>query len=133
MVADVGGLVGRAVQQNAQLKRSRAQRTQPQVDQRFLTALGDLGAEPLPEEVIERRETGDLVRMALAQLPGHYRQALTQHYCDQTPLKEMARREQSTVGAIKSLLHRARQAFQSAVHAIVEVAGEGHPAREAIR
>ena len=106
---------------------------QEQVDQRVLKVLGDLDAEPLPEEILEREETRDLVRTVLSRLPGRYRLALTRRYCDRTPLKEMARREGTSEGAVKSLLHRARQAFQAAFRSIAKACGEQRPAGEAIR
>jgi len=66
----------------------------------------------LPEEIMEREETGELVRMTLANIPGNYKQVLKEHYYYQKALKEIAKSREISEGAVKVMLHRARDAFR---------------------
>jgi RNA polymerase sigma-70 factor (ECF subfamily) len=99
-----------------------------QVDQRLISAFSALAEEPLPDEVLQRQETAELVRMALSNLPCRYQRALEQRYYQQHSLKEIAATEGLTEGAVKSLLHRARAAFQAAFTTIAETISESHSA-----
>jgi RNA polymerase sigma factor (sigma-70 family) len=72
---------------------------------------------PLPDEVLMRDETAERVHAALAGLSPPHQRVLEQYYVLQRPLKEIARAETMTVGAVKSLLHRARLALKSAIEA----------------
>jgi RNA polymerase sigma-70 factor (ECF subfamily) len=90
------------------------------INARLLTAYRQLESTPLPDEIVERQETAELVQMALANLPDNYRQALTQHYYEQRSLQEIASSRGTTEGAIKSLLHRARLAFRAAFGTIAD-------------
>ena len=76
-----------------------------------------LDAGPLPEEVLGRAETADRVHDALARLPPAHQHLLDSHYVLRQPLKEIAAREDTTVSAVKSRLHRARLAFKAAFEA----------------
>lgn len=100
-----------------------------EIDARLLRAYRRLDSDPLPDEIIERRETAELVRMALSNLPERYREALTRHYCEKESLAEIARAGSTTEGAVKSLLHRARLAFKAAFETMAESLGEAPPAR----
>jgi len=77
----------------------------------------DLDAGPLPEELLTRAETVDRVHAALSALPPHHQRILESHYFLEQPLKQIAGAEGTTVGAVKSLLHRARLAFKDAFDA----------------
>jgi RNA polymerase sigma-70 factor (ECF subfamily) len=88
------------------------------IDRKLLAAYGELASSPLPDEVLEKEETAELVQMALSNLPGNYRRALQEHYCRQRSLHEIARGLGVTEGAVKSLLHRARLAFKAAFETI---------------
>jgi len=94
-------------------------------DRRLVKALSELGAAPLPDELLEKEETADLVRMALSNLPARYRTALHEHYFEERSVHEMAAREGTTEGAVKALLHRARLAFRAAFEAIAAALHEG--------
>jgi RNA polymerase sigma-70 factor (ECF subfamily) len=100
-----------------------------EIDRRLLQAYRNLATAPLPDEVLERRETVELVQMALSNLPDNYRWALKQHYCEQRSLAEIARSRESTEGAVKSLLHRARLAFRAAFQTIADSLEEPTPTR----
>ncbi len=68
----------------------------------------------LPSDLLERSERAELVQITLANLPESYRRALVDHYVEQRSLAEIAEREGTTAGAVKSLLFRARGAFRAA-------------------
>lgn len=61
----------------------------------------------------ERRETADLVRGVLADLPAEYAALLTGKYLDQHSLEQLAAQEGASVEATKSKLARARREFRS--------------------
>ena len=88
------------------------------VDHKLTRAITDLDSNILPEELLERKETADLVRMALTNLPLRYQMALQRRYFEDLSLHEMAALEKSSEGAMKVLLHRARQAFLTSFETI---------------
>jgi RNA polymerase sigma-70 factor (ECF subfamily) len=69
---------------------------------------------PLPDELLMRGETVERVHTALASLSPPHQRVLERYYVLRQPLKQIARAEATTVGAVKSLLHRARLAFKTA-------------------
>jgi RNA polymerase sigma factor (sigma-70 family) len=69
---------------------------------------------PLPDELLMRDETAERVHAALSSLAPAHQRVLEHYYVLQQPLKQIARAETTTVGAVKSLLHRARLAFKAA-------------------
>ena len=72
---------------------------------------------PLPDELLMRDETLDRVHAALASLSPPHQRVLEHYYILQHPLEKIARDETTTVGAVKSALHRARLAFRTAFEA----------------
>jgi RNA polymerase sigma-70 factor (ECF subfamily) len=80
---------------------------EPQID----AILADVAREPLPEEVLDRQETRDLVGAALSSLPGEYRQALLSKYVEGRSVEELAASSGATFKAAESRLQRARVAF----------------------
>jgi RNA polymerase sigma-70 factor (ECF subfamily) len=95
------------------------------IDARLEPSVLGVANEELPPEVLERRERAELVQMTLANLPERYRRALVEHYVDQRSLAEMASRGETTAGAVKSLLFRARAAFRAAFVVISGELGRG--------
>jgi len=73
-----------------------------------------IATEPLPDEIIEQKETAELVQVTLANIPPNYREVLTEYYYEKKALKEIAGTENVSEGAVKALLYRARQAFREA-------------------
>ena len=67
--------------------------------------------EPLPESVLEREETKELVGATLSSLPPDYRDALVQKYVEELSTVEIAARPGRGEKAAESTLHRARAAF----------------------
>lgn len=84
------------------------------IDSGLLTAFEQIATEPLPDEVIERAETAQLVQMTLANIPANYKHVLKQYYYQLKPPKEIAVSVGISEGAIKTMLYRARQAFKAA-------------------
>lgn len=84
------------------------------IDNGLLVAFEQIATEPLPDEVIERAETAQLVQMTLANIPANYKHVLKQYYYQLKPPKEIALAVGVSEGAIKTMLYRARQAFKAA-------------------
>jgi RNA polymerase sigma-70 factor (ECF subfamily) len=84
------------------------------VDSGLLGAFEHIATEPLPDEVIEKAETAQLVQMTLANIPANYKHVLKQYYYQLKPPKEIAASVGISEGAIKTMLYRARQAFKTA-------------------
>ena len=70
---------------------------------------------PLPEELIEREETKELVRKALASLPSHYQQVLTLKYLQDMSAKEIGEVMYKSTRSVESLLDRARLALRDRI------------------
>jgi RNA polymerase sigma-70 factor (ECF subfamily) len=76
--------------------------------------------EPPPASLLATAEMATLVQATLADLPADYGTLLAARYLDDTPVEELAEREQSTVVALRSKLARARRAFRDAFQKIVK-------------
>ena len=70
-----------------------------------------IASEPLPEWVLEERETRELVGATLSSLPLDYRQALLEKYVEGRSTAEVAALSGRSVKAAESLLTRSRLAF----------------------
>lgn len=101
-----------------------------QLDRRTAAALGDLEAAPLPDEIVEREETAEMVRSALSTLSARYQRALRQRYFSQLSVREMAEHEKLSEGAVRVLLHRARRAFQEAFEGLAAEVANPESRRE---
>lgn len=88
------------------------------VDNRLIRAVTDLDSNIIPDELLQQKQTAELVRIAITNLPVRYQMALQRRYVEDLSLHEMAVLEKSSEGAIKTLLHRARQAFRDAFETI---------------
>jgi RNA polymerase sigma-70 factor (ECF subfamily) len=75
--------------------------------------------EPPPAAVVATAEMATLVRAALADMPLDYGTLLAARYLDETPVEELADREQCSETALRSKLARARRAFREAFSKIV--------------
>lgn len=82
-----------------------------EVDQDIHAILAEVASEPLPEWVLERQETAELVGATLSSLPPEYRRALVAKYVDGLSVAEIAAQTGKGVKAAESTLHRARLAF----------------------
>lgn len=63
---------------------------------------------PLPDELLEREETADMVRLALSRLESKEQAVLEAKYIQEFPAEEIARQMGTTGKAVHSLLYRAR-------------------------
>lgn len=81
------------------------------VDPEIDAILEAVDSEPLPDWVLEREETRELVGATLSSLPPDYREALVHKYLDGLSVGEMAARRGKGTKATESTLHRARLAF----------------------
>jgi RNA polymerase sigma-70 factor (ECF subfamily) len=82
-------------------------------------ALDALAAsEELPEGELLRKELGDLVRVALDNLPARYAAVLEWKYIEGESVREIAQRLELGQKAVESLLTRARGAFREAFAAL---------------
>lgn len=104
-----------------------------ETDERLLFAYRQLATLPLPDDVLQHKETRELVQLTLASIPGNYQQVLTQHYFEQRPLKDIAAFHGSSEGAVKSLLHRARLAFKTAFMTFAGDPCADSPLREGVQ
>lgn len=86
--------------------RKRAGRPSPNGDiSKYLEAID---TEPLPDEVLERKETAAIVRSALSRLEAKEQIVLKAKYLDGLPARDIAQQMDVTEKAVHSLLHRAR-------------------------
>ncbi len=69
---------------------------------------------PLPEDVLDRKETRISVQDALTELPLRYQQALMMKYVEGLKTAKIAARQGTTEKAAESVLSRARDAFRRA-------------------
>jgi len=70
------------------------------------------GRDTAPPVALAAAEQAEAVRDVLAELPKDYRSLLVAKYCDNASVETIARAEDSSAGAIRSKLARARRAFR---------------------
>jgi len=87
----------------------------PSVNGDIARYLDQIDSKPLPNEVLERQETVDLVRGALTRLPEKERDVLTYKYLEDLPARTIARRLGLTEKAVHNLLYRARISLRNAL------------------
>ncbi|MCW9054858.1 MAG: RNA polymerase sigma factor [Candidatus Pacebacteria bacterium] len=64
----------------------------------------------------EKLELSDYIVSVLEQMPEHLARILTRHFIDGRPHKEIAEEEGISVGAVKTRVHRAKEAFRKHVN-----------------
>ncbi len=82
-----------------------------EADDEIDAILAQVAREPLPDWVLERQETRDLVGATLSSLTPEYRDALVAKYVDGLSVAEIAERDGRGLKATESRLQRARVAF----------------------
>lgn len=85
-----------------------------------------------PEQALLRKETGELVHIALDAMPPHYSRVLEWKYLDRLSVKEIANRLRVRPKAAESLLTRARNSFRQGYGRVVAEADRS-PARSRAR
>lgn len=110
-----GWLVGIAKNKIREARRKRApmplEDALAESDADIDSILADVAREPLPDHVLERRETSELVGAALSSLPADYQRALLDKYVEGRSTAEIARATGRSEKAAESLLTRSRTAF----------------------
>jgi RNA polymerase sigma-70 factor (ECF subfamily) len=79
----------------------------PEIDR----ILAEVAREPLPDHVLERKETRELVGATLSSLPSEYARALVEKYVEGLSVSQIAKSRGKGEKAVESLLTRARTAF----------------------
>jgi RNA polymerase sigma-70 factor (ECF subfamily) len=69
---------------------------------------------PLPEEILARQETRQLVQEAMMELPSRHREALALKYLESRRVSEIAGLLGQSEKTVESLLTRSREAFRQA-------------------
>ena len=90
----------------------RRRATRPSVDGDISTYIEAIDTELLPDEVLERRETAEMVRTALDGLETKERQVLEAKYIEGLSAKVIAGQIGISEKAVHSLLYRARQTLR---------------------
>ena len=80
--------------------------------------------EPLPDWVVEEKETAELVGATLSSLPPDYRDALVSKYVDGMSVAQMGVTQGTSEKAMESKLHRARLAFSRVFQVLAGARGE---------
>jgi RNA polymerase sigma-70 factor (ECF subfamily) len=88
------------------------------MDNELLTVYAKLDGQDLPEELLGRAETREMVNAAMSQLPPRYGQALEAKYLHGRSVREIAAGWRTSEKAVESLLGRAREAFRRAFLAL---------------
>ena len=75
----------------------------------------------IPDEVLQSKETAELVKITLAEIPANHGEILKHRYYNGQSIRQIAAFCQITENAAKVLLHRARKSFEKA---FIKLAGE---------
>ncbi len=86
----------------------RRRASRPTVDGDISSYVETIDSEPLPDEVLERKETAAVVRAALAGLASKEQEVLRAKYIEGLSARDIGRRLGVTEKAVHSLLYRAR-------------------------
>ena len=95
-----------------------------EADEEIDAILAQIAHEPLPEWVLEREETRELVGATLSSLPPAYRKVLVDKYVEDRSVAQIAAGESLSAKAAESRLHRARLAFVRVFELLARRRGE---------
>ena len=82
------------------------------IDDHLSAVFEELDSNLIPDSILERKETQELVAVTLANLPEHYKEVLTMKYLQEHSLAHIADVRNVSVDSVKSMLRRARIAFK---------------------
>ena len=102
----------------------RKRQSRPSVDGDITTYLEAIDSEMLPDEILERQETAQLVRDALAKLPDKEQAVLKGKYIEGLSARQIATRVESTEKAVHSLLYRARMNLREEIERLAPLIKE---------
>ncbi len=97
------------------------------MDRELLDFYQAMDSQPLPDELLERAETRELVNAAMSQLPPHYGAALEAKYVLGRSVRDIAESLGLTEKAVESQLARAREAFRATFTALARNLGLDEP------
>jgi RNA polymerase sigma-70 factor (ECF subfamily) len=80
----------------------------PSVDGDITAYIEAIDTNPLPDEVLEKKDTAQLVRKAMDRLETKHRDVLRFMYIEDLPARDIAEKMDMTEKAVHSLLYRAR-------------------------
>jgi RNA polymerase sigma factor (sigma-70 family) len=90
----------------------RRRATRPSINGDISTYLKVMDKSELPDEILEKKETSQLVRQAMGRLDGKQQEVLTKKYIDNLSARQIAEDMGLTEKAVHSLLYRARKSFE---------------------
>ncbi len=82
------------------------------IDAELSAVYARLESQELPDEVLQRQETREMVNVTMSQLPAHYREALEAKYVRGLSVRDIAAALATTEKTVESQLTRAREAFR---------------------
>ena len=112
-------MIGIAKKNLALEMRQRAKR--PKLNTDISRYFEQLDSEPLPDELLEKKETAEIVRMAMENLRDSERQVLKAKYIEDISARMIAERMDITEKAVHSLLYRARNSLREGIKNIRDV------------
>lgn len=116
-------LIGIAANNLAAELRRRA--NQPKAVSDLADYIETIDTEPLPDEILEKDETAQLVRAAMDQLQAKHQTVLRAKYIDDLPAREIAKKMNVTQKAVFNLLYRAKIALREKLKHIAPLNSEG--------
>ena len=90
----------------------RNRQNRPKPDSDLLKYLESMDSAPLPDEILERKETAQLVRAALVQLDKKEQDVLKSKYLDELSARQIGQAMKLSEKAVHDLLYRARIALR---------------------
>ena len=97
-----------AIARNNLAAEARKRAARPNIDGDITTWLNIIDTQPLPDEVLEKRETAEVVRKSLNGLETKERDVLESKYIEDQSARQIAHKMGLTEKAVHSLLYRAR-------------------------
>jgi RNA polymerase sigma factor (sigma-70 family) len=102
-----------AIARNNFASEMRRRAARPSMDGDIAGYLEAIDSEPLPDEVLEKKETTQIVRAAMDKLESKERDVLRGKYIEDLPARAIAQKMQITQKAVHSLLYRARNSLRN--------------------
>jgi RNA polymerase sigma-70 factor (ECF subfamily) len=101
-----------AIARNNFASEMRQRAARPSMDGDIAGYLEAIDSEPLPDEVLEKKETAHIVRAAMDKLESKEQDVLRGKYIDDLSARAIAQKMQITEKAVHSLLYRARNSLR---------------------
>jgi RNA polymerase sigma-70 factor (ECF subfamily) len=101
-----------AIARNNFASEMRQRAARPSMDGDIAGYLEAIDSEPLPDEVLEKKETARIVRRAMDELESKERDVLRGKYIDDLSARAIAQKMEMTEKAVHSLLYRARNSLR---------------------